>query len=190
MATGPTANIWYSLFNLYTAAALVINAIVIAFMVYFIIRYRERPGRKAGKEGIDPKKLTLVFMALSAIIFYSLEFYTLDAMRFVEEEPDQIDMIIKVVGFQWGWRFIYPNGTSSVGLLKVPMGATVLFEVTSNDVHHKFGIPAYKASIDAVPGRVNKIWVKFDTPGVFTVRCYELCGLGHARMLAKIVVIG
>lgn len=190
MATGPTAEIWYSLFNLYSIAAVAINIVIIAIMLYFIVRYRE--GRRVDKEerSIDVKKLTLTFIAISAVIFYSLEFYTLGAMRVVEEEPDQIDIIIRVVAFQWGWRFIYPNGTSSVGVLKVPKGATVLFVVTSNDVHHKFGIPDYKASIDAVPGRVNKLWVRFDTPGVFTVRCYELCGLGHARMLGKIVVTG
>ncbi len=187
MAPGPTADVWYSLFNLYTTAAVAINILIIIIFIYFLYKYRGyRADSSAG--GIDAKKLAIVFVIVSAIIFYSLEFYTLNAMRFVEEVPENPDMVIEVDAFQWAWKFIYPNGTESLGTLKVPRGTLVLFKVTSLDVHHKFGIPALKASIDAVPGRINYLWVRFDEPGTYTVRCYELCGLGHANMMAQIIV--
>ncbi len=187
MAPGPTAEVWYGLFTLYTSAAIIINAVIMSIFVILLLKYR---ASKAAEEGgqIDAKKLALVFVVLSAVIFYSLEFYTLSAMDFIETPPEDIDMVIEVQGLQWTWKFIYPNGTESIGTLRIPRGTTVLFKVVSLDVHHKFGIPDLKASIDAVPGQTNYLWVRFDQPGEYVVRCYELCGVGHANMVATIIV--
>jgi cytochrome c oxidase subunit 2 len=62
----------------------------------------------------------------------------------------------------------------------VPAGATVKVIVTSNDVIHAFGIPAFWAKVDAVPGRLNETWFKVDKPGLYYGQCYELCGARHA----------
>ena len=64
----------------------------------------------------------------------------------------------------------------------VPVGATVKMIVTSNDVIHAWGVPAFWIKIDAVPGRLNETWFKVDRPGVYYGQCYELCGARHGYM--------
>src|SRR5205085_819762 len=64
----------------------------------------------------------------------------------------------------------------------IPVGKVVKFLVTSNDVIHSFGVPAFWEKIDANPGSINETWVKVDRPGVYFGVCSELCGTRHAYM--------
>jgi cytochrome c oxidase subunit 2 len=71
----------------------------------------------------------------------------------------------------------------------VPAGATVKLIVTSNDVIHAFGVPAFWVKMDAVPGRLNETWFKVDKPGLYYGQCYELCGPRHAYMPIAVEVV-
>jgi cytochrome c oxidase subunit 2 len=64
----------------------------------------------------------------------------------------------------------------------VPVGATVKFIVTADDVIHAFAVPAFWAKIDANPGQLNETWAKVERPGVYFGQCSELCGARHAYM--------
>lgn len=67
-----------------------------------------------------------------------------------------------------------------------PLNRRILFEVTSRDVNHGFGIynPEGQliAQTQAMPDYVNYLAVTFHQPGHYTVRCMEYCGVGHAMM--------
>jgi len=67
-----------------------------------------------------------------------------------------------------------------------PLNRRILFEVTSHDVNHGFGIynPEGQliAQTQAMPDYVNYLAVTFRQPGHYTVRCMEYCGVGHAVM--------
>ena len=41
---------------------------------------------------------------------------------------------------------------------------------------------------DAVPGMIVPIWFQAIRTGEFQIACAELCGLGHYRMRARVVV--
>jgi cytochrome c oxidase subunit 2 len=71
----------------------------------------------------------------------------------------------------------------------IPAGKVVKFLVTSNDVIHAFGVPAFWEKIDANPGKINETWVKVDRPGVYFGQCYELCGARHAYMPIAVEVV-
>ena len=71
----------------------------------------------------------------------------------------------------------------------VPVGATVKMIVTSADVIHSWGIPAFWSKVDAVPGRLNETWFKTDRPGVYYGQCFELCGARHAYMPIAVEVV-
>jgi cytochrome c oxidase subunit 2 len=73
--------------------------------------------------------------------------------------------------------------------LVIPAGKVVKFLVTSNDVIHSFGIPAFWDKIDANPGKINETWVKVDRPGVYFGQCFELCGARHAYMPVAVEVV-
>ena len=71
----------------------------------------------------------------------------------------------------------------------IPVGATVKFLVTANDVIHAFAVPAFWSKIDANPGMINETWVKVDRPGVYFGQCSELCGARHAYMPIAVEVV-
>lgn len=67
-----------------------------------------------------------------------------------------------------------------------PLNRRILFEVTSHDVNHGFGIydPQGRiiAQTQAMPDYVNYLGITFHQPGHYKVRCLEYCGVGHAIM--------
>ena len=71
----------------------------------------------------------------------------------------------------------------------IPAGKVVKFIVTSNDVIHAFGVPAFWSKIDANPGRLNETWAKVDRPGVYFGQCTELCGARHGYMPIAVEVV-
>ena len=73
--------------------------------------------------------------------------------------------------------------------LVIPVGKTVKFLVTANDVIHAFWVPAFWNKIDANPGQVNETWAKVDRPGVYFGQCSELCGARHGYMPIAIEVV-
>ena len=108
---------------------------------------------------------------------------------------------VLVTGHRFYWDFNYagyPNRTITGApfchdancLFAVPQGHDIRLNVTSADVFHNFGIIAIKVKADAYPGHINNIWFNAETPGNYTIQCYELCGgSGHATMTATLAVM-
>jgi cytochrome c oxidase subunit 2 len=112
-------------------------------------------------------------------------------------------MTLKVVGFQWGWTYFYPDfGDFEFNALMVPreqtthelyhfdadnevvvpVGETIRVTATARDVIHAWALPNFAIKIDAVPGRVNEVWFRAQREGVYFGQCSELCGIRHAFM--------
>ncbi len=114
---------------------------------------------------------------------------------------------ILVTGHRFYWEAAYPgfpNNTitgqancqqvfSAPGkpscIFGVPVGYNIRVNVTSADVFHNFGVIAFSVKADAYPGHVNDIWFNADQTGNYTIQCYELCGSGHAFMIATLDVM-
>ncbi len=77
----------------------------------------------------------------------------------------------------------------------VPVGMTVLLDITADDVVHSWWIPKLGGKMDAVPGYTNKTWFRIPPDAipegqkqvVFTGQCAELCGRNHANMYARVI---
>lgn len=105
------------------------------------------------------------------------------AALWLGERPHAPDPIrIAAEGRMWDWRFTYPDGRESVGVLHLPAGREVELAVSSPDVIHSFWIPRLGGKIDAIPGHVNRIRLRADAPGEYAGVCAEYCGTGHAAM--------
>ncbi|MBI2184910.1 MAG: cytochrome c oxidase subunit II [Thaumarchaeota archaeon] len=186
------------LFGTFSTLAIIVGAVVLGLMTYLILRYRDKGtstqepedaptlGKLPAERG--KVKTIAVSLTLSTTILVFLVFGTFGALDNILTPPkDAID--IKVTAFQWGWKFAYPNGYEETKELRVPVGKAVRLIVVSEDVFHNFGIYDYKIKIDAIKGRTNHIWFEAKQPGEFTIQCYELCGIGHAFMKAKLVAM-
>lgn len=106
-------------------------------------------------------------------------------------------MNVCINGQQYVWRFTYAKDCDNVPLgsvftyteLVVPTDVTVTLEVTAQDVAHSWWIPKLGGKFDAVPGYTNYTWFKVPASragDVFTGQCAELCGRGHANMVATV----
>ena len=71
----------------------------------------------------------------------------------------------------------------------VPVGKTIVMQVTGSDVIHAWTIPAFGVKQDAVPGRLAELWFKADREGVYFGQCSELCGQAHAYMPITVKVV-
>jgi cytochrome c oxidase subunit 2 len=90
----------------------------------------------------------------------------------------------------------FPNKNAAT--MKITAGETVLFNVTSIDVTHDFGVyqctdascstAQIKAQVQVMPGFYNSIFVTFSTPGTYYIRCLEFCGFGHYTMISSLNV--
>jgi len=195
----PSALQWQSLFNLYLTFAVIIMGIVFSWFIYVVIKYRYRPGTpepsdtpslgSLSKDHRGNIKIALIITILLAILFLGLTAETINAVNLLENIPyAPNELHIKVIGRQWQWLFVYPNGTQTTRLI-VPAGTIVVLEVTSIDVFHSFGIPDLRIKADAIPGKINYLWLKVDQKGTYTIRCFELCGRGHAAMITELIVV-
>ncbi|MFD1514885.1 cytochrome c oxidase subunit II [Halomarina rubra] len=200
---GTRMNVFESIYWVFIALGTLVGIIVIGYMTYSAYRYRSTGDHAADGDDDRPylgelptgggkgRKLFLSF-ALSAVVVISLIVWTYGTLLYVEspvsaQEADE-ELEIQVVGQQFAWEFIYPNGESSFEL-HVPADQRVRLVVTSDDVFHNFGIPALRAKTDAIPGQTTETWFIAEQPGEYQAHCYELCGAGHSGMNAKVVVM-
>lgn len=91
-------------------------------------------------------------------------------------EEDPLD--VRIEARQWAW-IMDPD--------VLPVGRPIRFNVSSVDVNHDFAIydPTDRivGQVQAMPGFTNRLIVRFDRPGTYTIRCLELCGLMHHVMV-------
>jgi cytochrome c oxidase subunit 2 len=108
--------------------------------------------------------------------------------------PNGKSLEITIVGRQYIWQYIYPGANNADGLgapysyqeMVVPTNTTVTLNLVSEDVIHSWWIPALGGKFQAVPGYHNYGWFKISKPGVFHGQCANICGRGHARMIATV----
>ncbi len=160
-------------------------------LVVFAVRYRARSTDKGPiTHKTEGWKIALVTVIISLSLLTAVEYQTFQSFGNIEIPHSGDPVTIMVTGFQWGWNFTYPNGKYDVGNLNVPVNQTVILNITSRDVFHSFGISMFDEKEDAIPGKVNQLWFQPTQMGftIDAVRCFELCGVGHAFMIANLTV--
>jgi len=119
-------------------------------------------------------------------------------------------LTIKATGFQWGWRYSYPDygdfEFTSLMLpeeqttkelyrfatdndVYIPEGETVRLITTATDVIHSWAMPAFGVKIDAIPGRLNETWFYTEKLNTYYGQCSEICGKDHAFMPISVKVV-
>jgi cytochrome c oxidase subunit 2 len=108
--------------------------------------------------------------------------------------PNGRSLNVRVIGRQYIWQYVYPGADEPDGLgapysyeeMVVPTETTVTLDIVSTDVVHSWWIPALGGKFQAVPGYHNYTWFKISKPGYYHGQCANLCGRGHARMIATV----
>jgi cytochrome c oxidase subunit 2 len=97
---------------------------------------------------------------------------------------------VDVTARQFAWSFKYPQyGNFETTELRLEEGRQVELNLTALDVIHSFWVPEFRQKQDAVPGITTHLPITPTKVGTDTLICTELCGLGHALMRAKVIVM-
>jgi cytochrome c oxidase subunit II len=213
----PTTSAYDFLLNWYLIFGIGAAVIVTSALAYFMVRYRDR-GEKAPlpEHRVEGWKIVLVTALISITVLTAAEYQTFAAFGNLDIPSESACMgntghpcvHINLTAFQWGWNFTYPNGRFYLNNLTVPVGRDVVVNINSRDAFHSFGIDMLAEKEDAIPGKTNQLWfvipslqvasgnVRMVCNGASTscvyvnaIRCFELCGVGHAFMDANLTVI-
>lgn len=183
--------------------ATVVFVLCTVFLVYALIVFRRKPGDLGdGQHFHSHNALEIGWTVVPTIIVLSLWWLGVVEMRktnfsaVMAGEMPEGALHVKVTGQQWAWSFEYPGlvDNPSLGELRsdelvMPVDRPVFFDVLSNDVIHSFWIPEMRFKMDAIPGRTNHVVYNPSVVGNYKVRCAEICGTDHAKMLAPVRVV-
>lgn len=165
-------------------------ALIVVFMIYSVIVFRRRPGEEE-EDGVHfhgNTRLEIIWTLIPLGIV--LAFATIGAQYLSQIESAEADeMAVQVTGFQWDWRFEYPEYGVTSSELYLPADRQVRFEMTSEDVIHSFWVPEFRLKQDLVPGITTTLRIKPTKVGEYQLRCAEMCGTRHAYMLRPVRVV-
>jgi cytochrome c oxidase subunit 2 len=202
--TKQDANVLH-LWHITYAIAIPLGLLVLGLILWCVVRYRVKPGdpRRAAQFQYHipiEAAYTLVPIVLVAVVFAF--------MYNAENKEDKISkspaLVVNVQGFQWGWRFTYPNGHQEVGdvaeepnindtavlpVLRLPQNETVQLNLRSDDVVHSFYVPEFLFQRDLIPGIKNDVDFNITKTGEWIGECTNICGTYHAYMKFHVEVM-
>jgi len=181
----PAIGLWQG----FMITAALVGLIVLGLIAFVVVRYRRRDDRMPDQRVYHvPIEVTYTLIpVLIVVVLFGFSVSTQDKLIHQVAQPD---VVINVTGFQWGWRFEYPDlgvrvqGTGQVDqpVIDVPQGVTVRFVLKTVDVIHSFWVPEFLQKRDLIPGVDNEVDVTPDKLGSYQGKCAEYCGLDHWRM--------
>ncbi len=193
---------WMYLFLFWLSVASFVA--IVAVMIYFVVKYRRRPGVDSVPTGHGNTALELAWTFLPLIV---LAFLFHEGFRvYVQESvPPENTVDIHVRGMQWSWEFTHSNGVQEFNEAKIPVHTPVRLIMSSSDVLHSFFVPDFRIKRDVVPGMYTTLWfeaTELSTPErPVRVFCAEYCGApspstdgskpntNHSTMMADLHII-
>ncbi|MFQ5769415.1 MAG: cytochrome c oxidase subunit II [bacterium] len=170
--------------------------LVAASMIYFLIKYRYKEGRKA-KYSHGNNTLEIIWTSATFIAMIVLALASKPLWSKIKQDVPPTDIVVQVTGKQFNWEILYPGPDRIFGTeddfqidnqLHVPEDKVVHVILKSKDVIHSFFVPALRLKQDALPGREIVVWFEATEPGKYEIPCAELCGFGHSGMLGYLIV--
>lgn len=195
-AAGPQSARIESLWWLFFWVCAAVYVLVVGFFLVAVVRGRRR-AEPIVSEAHDHRVGRYIAGAGGAVVVGLIVLLVADAAagravgRFANADPSQLEIV--VTGHQWWWEVKYPNALvpayqiTTANEIHIPTHTPVLLRVTTADVIHSLWIPNLHGKRDLIPGRVNKIRIQADKPGVYRGQCAEFCGLQHAHMALTVV---
>ena len=169
----------FKLWSWMTIAGLVVAVFVWGLILWAVVAYRRRDPNEMPKQFHANVPVEVLYTVLPLIIVGVIFFYTVVAENKIDALSPHPSVVIRVTGFQWGWRFQYLNPEGKqVALVEtaqarppvlagnplsaeyprfvLPIGETTRIVLVSADVVHTFYIPGFNFGRYALPGVTNQ----------------------------------
>jgi cytochrome c oxidase subunit 2 len=174
-----------------------LTLIVVAVYAHFVLSIRTPAEGDDYYKAIGQLRRPLfVFLALLLLISFALSVPRLPYPR--GQIPDKV---VYVTAKQFAFAITEKpvrtdeefEAATTAEPIKVPMNALIEFRVTSRDVNHGFSLYAPDGELlgqtQAMPGYVNRLFMRFDRPGTYLALCLEYCGIAHHQMRGVFEVV-
>lgn len=176
--------------------AIIILILITILTLYLVISLML--GKKFNKFIIEGQEIETIWTIIPALLLIFIAIPSLKTLYLIEDSKTP-NLTIKVTGHQWYWSYEYSSvnlteiesfieKSDTIRLLKtrellyLPVNILVRSLVTSADVIHSWTIPSLGTKVDALPGRLNQIFLFSKRVGLFRGQCSEICGTNHSFM--------
>ncbi|MBN9420377.1 MAG: cytochrome c oxidase subunit II [Candidatus Eremiobacteraeota bacterium] len=192
-ADGPVARLQYETFLVTFWVSVAIFAVVGGMFLYCLVKFRA-PGGEVPRDYPLPDQghgnplIEIGVIFVSVLLLGIVAVPAVYGVFYAGTVPEgQKALRINVTGYQWWWKFEYPElGVVTGNEAGIPVGRPVEFHVQTADVLHSFWIPRLGGKMDLTPGQDDWIWLQADKPGVYWGQCTEFCGESHAFMRMRV----
>jgi cytochrome c oxidase subunit II len=195
--------------NLLMVVITLIVLLVLGLLVWIIVRYNSGANPTPSRTSHN----TVLEVAWTIVPVLILLVIAVPSFRVLYAQYDfpKADLTIKATGHQWYWSYNYPDqgnfNFDSIMVeeadlkpgqprllavdneIVVPVNKVTHVLITADDVIHNWTVPAFGVKMDAVPGRVTRVWFQPRETGVYYGQCSELCGERHAFMPIQVRVV-
>ncbi len=211
----PANDLAQQLYGFHDVLLIIITLIalfVTGLLIYVMVRFRKSANPNPTKITHN-LKLEIAWTVIPVLILAGICFPSLALLYAQDDTPENIELTVKAIGKQWYWTYEYPDHGSfeidSIMLtdeeaeaagkprllatdnpLVLPADTNIRVQITAGDVLHAFTVPAFGVKRDAVPGRLNEVWIsEVSEPGTYYGQCSELCGTAHAYMPIEVKIV-
>lgn len=174
--------------------AMIILVLITIITFYLVISLIKR--KKFNKFIIEGQEIETIWTILPAVLLIFIALPSLKTLYLIEDTKTPT-ITIKVSGHQWYWSYEYSSlnmvetenfieNSNTNRLLKtrellyLPVNISIRSLITSADVIHSWAMPSIGVKVDAIPGRLNQIFLSSKRVGLFTGQCSEICGSNHS----------
>lgn len=176
--------------------------LIVYVLTYLIVR------GKFYKNLSEGTMIEIIWSVVPAFLLIILVMPSIKVLYFIEDVK-RPSLTFKVIAHQWYWSYVVPlyknfsyllgdnffGGYEYDSLLEretsprllvcssdlvVPLNVTSRLLISSTDVIHSFAVPAIGLKVDAIPGRINQLFVNPSRMGVYYGQCSEICGSNHS----------
>uniref|UniRef100_A0AAU6PX71 Cytochrome c oxidase subunit 2 n=1 Tax=Macrophiothrix sp. TaxID=3135532 RepID=A0AAU6PX71_9ECHI len=153
---------------------------------------------------VEKQNIELWWTISPSFILIALAVPSIKLLYWIDEGVNP-EVTVKTVGHQWYWSYefwdnsrieldsymINTEDLTISGLprllevdnrLVLPIETNIRVVTHSTDVIHAWCVPTLGVKMDAVPGRLNQLFVEISRPGVYYGQCSEICGANHSFM--------
>ncbi len=151
--------------------------VLMGLMMYFVIKYRRRPGRIAPMSVSHNGPLEVVWTIIPTLFLVWIFWEGFRGyMEKVVAPPNALEL--KLTGYKWSWDMEYPGGTvvnrgtstsqvaekaaEQIPVFYIPANTPIKLRMNSSDVMHAFWIPSFRTKQDLVPNRFTGLFFKAD----------------------------
>ena len=200
-----------SFHNILLVIITLITLFVLGLLAYVMWRFRASKNPEPSRTSHNTT-LEVVWTLVPVLILVFIASFSFPLLYFMSAE-EETELTVIARGYQWYWGYEYPDqhvdeftsfmipdeeideAAGQVRLLSVdnpmilPVDTNIEILITAGDVLHAFAVPAFGIKMDAVPGRMNRTWVRIEEEGTYYGQCSELCGTGHAFMPIEVQAV-